>query len=207
MDNAGRLCICDFGLARKYGSPLRPYTQSVVTLWYRAPEILLGTDVYGPAVDMWSVGCIFAEFVTKKPLLPGQSELEQLDRIFRITGTPTNDSWPGWASLPNAKDLARGKTRSPANLRQELSLGLTPFSGAPFLSDAGLDLLRRMLTPDPARRISAADALRHAWFEESPAPADQRLMPAFPSKHDTAAAHAATMAARVGKPAAVTAKS
>lgn len=197
MDNAGRLCICDFGLARKYGSPLRPYTQSVVTLWYRAPEVLLGSDVYGPAVDMWAVGCIFAELLTKKPLLPGQTELEQLERIFRLAGTPTNDSWPGWASLPHAKDLARPlKTRGPASLRQELCLGLTPFSGAPFLSDAGLDLMRRMLTPDPARRISAADALRHAWFDESPAPADRRLMPAFPSKHDEAAASAS----RSGRP-------
>jgi cell division cycle 2-like protein len=75
---------------------LRPYTNLVVTLWYRAPELLLGTDIYGPAIDMWSVGCILAELILKDPLMMGKGELDQIDKIFRIFGNPTQDSWPGW---------------------------------------------------------------------------------------------------------------
>lgn len=81
------LKIADFGLARLYGSPLKPYTHMVVTLWYRAPELLLGTRVYTPAIDMWSVGCIFAEWLNKgEPLLQGRSEIQQLDQILRLLG-------------------------------------------------------------------------------------------------------------------------
>lgn len=99
-NNNGRLKIADFGLARSYGSPLKPYTSLVVTLWYRAPgtvefrlestssELLLGAKTYSPAIDMWSVGCIFAELITKEPLLPGRSELDQLDKMFKLLGTP-----------------------------------------------------------------------------------------------------------------------
>lgn len=74
--NDGILKICDFGLARKFGSPLRPYTNLVVTLWYRAPELLLGTEIYSPAIDMWSIGCIFAELILKDPLMMGKGELD-----------------------------------------------------------------------------------------------------------------------------------
>lgn len=79
-----RLQIGDFGLAREYGSPLRPYTPIVVTLWYRAPELLLGTKQYSTPIDLWSVGCIFAEFLTRKPLFPGKSEIDQLNKIFKV---------------------------------------------------------------------------------------------------------------------------
>jgi len=75
-------------LAREYGSPLRPYTPIVVTLWYRAPELLLGAKQYSTPIDMWSVGCIFAEFLMKKPLFPGKSEIDELNRIFKV---PTFD--------------------------------------------------------------------------------------------------------------------
>jgi len=78
------LQIGDFGLAREYGSPLRPYTPIVVTLWYRSPELLLGAKEYSTAIDMWSVGCIFAEFLMKKPLFPGKSEIDELNRIFKV---------------------------------------------------------------------------------------------------------------------------
>ena len=76
--------IGDFGLAREYGSPLRHYTPIVVTLWYRAPELLLGAKEYSTPIDMWSVGCIFAEFLMKKPLFPGKSEIDELNRIFKV---------------------------------------------------------------------------------------------------------------------------
>ncbi len=74
--NDGILKICDFGLARKFGSPLRPYTNLVVTLWYRAPELLLGQETYDPSIDIWSVGCIMAELILKDPLMMGKGELD-----------------------------------------------------------------------------------------------------------------------------------
>ena len=80
--------IGDFGLARTFSLPVRPYTQEVVTLWYRAIEILLGSAEYSTPIDVWSIGCIFAEMITKKPLFIGDSDLDQLYRIFRVLGTP-----------------------------------------------------------------------------------------------------------------------
>jgi cell division cycle 2-like protein len=81
FNNRGILKLCDFGLAREYSSPIRPMTQMVVTLWYRAPELLLGATVYGPAIDIWSVGCVFAELLNGKPLFDGHGELEQLNKV------------------------------------------------------------------------------------------------------------------------------
>ena len=83
--------IGDFGLARGYGIPVKNYTHEVVTLWYRPPDVLLGNKTYGTTVDMWSIGCIFAEMVTGKPLFPGNSETDQLKKIFLIMGTPTEN--------------------------------------------------------------------------------------------------------------------
>ena len=83
IDQQGNLKLADFGLARTFGVPMRTYTHEVITLWYRSPEILLGGKHYAPAVDMWSVGCIFAEMVTRKPLFPGDSEIDELFKIFR----------------------------------------------------------------------------------------------------------------------------
>jgi serine/threonine protein kinase len=87
------LKIADFGLARTFGLPLKSYTHEVVTLWYRAPEILLGQKVYSTAVDIWSVGCIFFEMAHKRPLFYGDSEIGQIFKIFKIMGTPTDESW------------------------------------------------------------------------------------------------------------------
>ena len=190
LDNAGRLVICDFGMARSYGQPLRSYTQPVVTLWYRAPELLLGATHYGPPVDVFACGAIFAELLTRRPLFRTASgaEGEMLGLVFALLGTPTEESWPGWASLPAAQGL-RFKPRPPASLRG--ALGLAGGAGGGFgggattaISDAGLDLLRGMLTLDPAQRISAAEALSHRWFAESPPPCDPRLMPSLPSTAD-----------------------
>lgn len=81
MTNRGQIKVADFGLARKFGDPLGDMTQLVVTLWYRAPELLLGARAYTTAVDMWSVGCIFAELLQKEPLFPGRGEIDQLNRV------------------------------------------------------------------------------------------------------------------------------
>ncbi|XP_026663363.1 cyclin-dependent kinase G-2 isoform X2 [Phoenix dactylifera] len=103
LNNRGELKICDFGLSRQYGSPLKPYTHLVVTLWYRAPELLLGAKEYSTAIDMWSLGCIMAELLAKEPLFNGKTEFDQLDKIFRTLGTPNEKIWPGFAKLPGVK--------------------------------------------------------------------------------------------------------
>jgi len=95
------LKIADFGLARAFGIPIRPYTKEVVTLWYRAPELLLGATEYSTPVDLWSVGCILAEIVSKRALFDGDSEQDQIRKIFRIMGTPNDEVWPGVSTLPN----------------------------------------------------------------------------------------------------------
>jgi serine/threonine protein kinase len=86
--NLDLLKIADFGLARTFSIPIRPYTLEVVTMWYRAPELILKTVDYCTPVDIWAIGCIFVEMVTRKPLFPGDSEIDQLMRIFRVLGTP-----------------------------------------------------------------------------------------------------------------------
>lgn len=158
VDRLGNLKLADFGLARVFSIPLRRYTHEVVTLWYRAPEILLGQKVYTPAVDIWSVGTIFAELVMKKALWRGDSEIGQLFKIFQTMGTPDEVSWPGVSALP---DWGSSFPRWPAkNLAKKF----------PRLDPAGIDLLEKMLKFNPADRISAKAALRHPFFAGTKAP-------------------------------------
>ncbi|KAG0238278.1 Cyclin-dependent kinase catalytic subunit, partial [Mortierella sp. GBA43] len=153
IDETRNLKLADFGLARAFGIPLRSHTHEVVTLWYRAPEILLGSPQYSTPVDIWSIGCIFAEMVMKKPLFPGDSEIDELFRIFRLRGTPTEDTWPGVTSLKDWKPVF------PSWHRQPLEKTL------PTLCPEGIDLLDKMIEYDPARRISAKRALLHPYFD------------------------------------------
>ena len=95
--------MADFGLARAFGIPVRSLTHEVVTLWYRAPDVLMGSKHYDTSVDMWSVGCIFAEMITGRPLFPGTSEKDQLIKIFEILGTPSPKKWKDMLKLPNCK--------------------------------------------------------------------------------------------------------
>ncbi|KAF2097736.1 Pkinase-domain-containing protein [Rhizodiscina lignyota] len=155
IDKEGNLKLADFGLARAFGVPLRTYTHEVVTLWYRSPEILLGGRQYSTGVDMWSVGCIFAEMCTRKPLFPGDSEIDEIFKIFRVLGTPTEMDWPGVTSFPDFK------SSFPKWQRQDLADLVTG------LDNDGLDLLEGMLVYDPAGRISAKQALLHPYFEDS----------------------------------------
>ncbi|KAF9208412.1 Cyclin-dependent kinase catalytic subunit [Haplosporangium sp. Z 27] len=143
INKGGRLKLADFGLARAFGIPLRTYTHEVVTLWYRAPEILLGSRHYSTAVDMWSVGCIFAEMITRKPLFPGDSEIDELFKIFRLRGTPNEEIWPGVSAHKDWKQEFPQWSRKPLE------------SVLPQLDKDGIDLLSQMMEYDPARRISA----------------------------------------------------
>ena len=184
MDNHGRLKICDFGMARKYGSPLKAYTPVVVTLWYRAPEILLGQTTYGPPIDMWSVGCIFAELLTKQVLFPGEGEIDQIRRIFQLLGIPDERKWKGYNRLPAVQKFKfSGPPHSSLSERFQARTVLQP---EPLLSNLGLDLLSRLLAYDPEQRITADEALKHDYFAEYPLPKSQQSMPTFPSDiHET----------------------
>ncbi|KAF5952844.1 hypothetical protein HYC85_010788 [Camellia sinensis] len=179
LNNRGELKICDYGLARQYGSPLKPYTHLVVTLWYRAPELLLGAKSYSTAIDMWSLGCIMAEMLSKEPLFNGKTEFDQLDKIFRILGTPNETNWPGFSKLPGVKV---NFVKHRCNLLRK-KFPATSFTGSPVLSDAGFDLLNKFLTYDPEKRITAEDALKHEWFHEVPLPKSKEFMPTFPAQH------------------------
>ncbi|KAF5329588.1 hypothetical protein D9619_009426 [Psilocybe cf. subviscida] len=149
------------------------YTHEVVTLWYRAPEVLLGSRHYSTAIDMWSVGCILAEMAMQgTPLFPGDSEIDQIFRIFRhvafsrrcmylptnfnyrILGTPNEEVWPGVSSLPDYKPTF------PQWSRQELSRIVTT------IGEDGLDMLKKTLAYDSAQRLSAKRALDHPYFAD-----------------------------------------
>ncbi|XP_022666425.1 cyclin-dependent kinase 1-like isoform X2 [Varroa jacobsoni] len=153
VGNNGDLKIADFGLARSFSVPVRVYTHEVVTLWYRAPEVLLGSPRYCTPVDIWSLGCIFAELYTKKPLFHGDSEIDQLFRIFRTLGTPREEEWPGVSSMPDYKP------HFPNWRTNILSANCDAVRGH------ALDLLQKCLVYNPVKRITARAALEHAYFE------------------------------------------
>ncbi|KAF1327744.1 Cmgc/cdk/cdc2 protein kinase, partial [Globisporangium splendens] len=158
IDQYGNLKLADFGLARAFGIPIRSYTHEVVTLWYRAPEILLGAKHYSTPVDAWSIGCIFVEMVNKQPLFPGDSEIDELFRIFRVLGTPDEGSWPGVSSLPDYK------TTFPKWRPQPLA------KVVPQLDHVGVDLLsmrkiERTLARD--RHVYEAGTLEHLTYQHN----------------------------------------
>ncbi|ORZ35762.1 kinase-like domain-containing protein [Catenaria anguillulae PL171] len=180
MTNDGVLKVADFGLIRKltcsqddpadnkcttYSSKLTPL---VVTLWYRPPDLLLGAQSYDAKLDMWSIGCIFAELVTCDALFPGQGELDQIDRILKVLGTPP----AALRALPNAKALNLTRHGNGCGLREKV----------PGMSVQAYALLGRLLAYEPENRVSARDALDHAYFRSHPPPKDPSMFPSFPSK-------------------------
>ena len=163
--------VSDFALVRATGLPRRVYTTEVVTLWYRPPEILMGLRGYSPAVDIWSIGCIFAEMSQGKPLFTGISEIDQLFQIFSKLSTPTDQDWPEFRRLPNFHFEFPNWT-------------LRPLSRLfPKLSAAGLDLMTKLLTYNPDKRITAEEALRHPYFAASSSPFFQEMLPSIPMKN------------------------
>lgn len=146
--------VADFGLARSFSIPFECLTDEVVTLWYRAPEILLGMSNYGTPIDIWAIGCIFAEMLTGKPLFPGISEIDELYKIFYLLGTPNNTVWPDVTELPDFSGFFPNWHKN--RLKD-------------YMHDVGeleFDLLSRMLILDPSKRISARSALQHPIFSE-----------------------------------------
>eukprot|EP00940_MAST-03C_sp_MAST-3C-sp2_P001786 g1786.t1 len=150
-----QLKLIDFGCAKTYASPGRKYASEVVTLWYRSPELLFGSTMPSPGLDMWSIGCIFAEVLNRDALLKGKSELDQLTRICRFLGPPNEKDWPGLKSLSNFVEFERC---DPLPLECVF----------PRANAQALDLLSKFFIYDPAKRISAKDALNHPYFKLMP---------------------------------------
>ncbi|KAI3644112.1 hypothetical protein MP228_010276 [Amoeboaphelidium protococcarum] len=179
---SGLLKVADFGLARSYGEPTGNMSTQVVTRWYRAPEILFGARDYGDKVDMWSMGCIFAELMLRTPFLVGDTDLQQLETIFRALGTPSQNDWPGLDQLPNYVEL----TKYPKPQLRQL------FNAA---SSDTLDLMAQMFCYYPLKRISAKEALLHDYLKREPYPTSPENLPkikqAVDNKSQTQAASTA----------------
>ncbi|PJF19209.1 Serine/threonine-protein kinase [Paramicrosporidium saccamoebae] len=160
----GNIKLADFGLARSFGYPIEPMTSQVVTRWYRPPELLYGARYYTDAVDIWAAGCIFAELMLRTPFLPAETDMGQLKVIFQALGTPTEDDWPGMSSLPDYVSFPRSPKTPLASI----------FNAA---SDDALNLLEKMLIFDPTKRITAREALGHAYFTNLPRPTPPERLP------------------------------
>ncbi|ORX50943.1 Pkinase-domain-containing protein [Hesseltinella vesiculosa] len=167
----------DLGLARLFNKPLQPLFNGdkvVVTIWYRAPELLLGSRHYTKAVDMWAIGCIFGELLALKPIFKGDEakmdnkknvpfQRSQLLKIFEVLGVPTKERWPTIDNLPDFPQL-NSFTPCSNNLKQAYQM----MPG--HKSEAGFNLLASLLEYDPAKRITAEKALNHPYFQEDPKP-------------------------------------
>jgi len=156
INREGALKLADFGLARAFGIPVRSYTHEVVTLWYRAPDVLMGSRKYSTPVDIWSVGCIFAEMVNGRPLFPGNTDTDQLQKIFKVLGTPNEIMWPTVTELPDWKP---DYTQYPA---QEWG------TIVPNLERQGEELLEKMLQYDPNQRVSGKNGMDSEYFRDIP---------------------------------------
>ncbi|TKA31121.1 hypothetical protein B0A50_02090 [Salinomyces thailandicus] len=186
ISNKGILQIADFGLARHYegqtpqpgrgsGEAVRDYTSLVVTRWYRPPELLLTLKRYTPAIDMWGVGCVFGEMFERKPILEGKTDVDQCVRIFRLVGSPTEQSMPGYSDLPGCE----------GNRIWEAQKGdIDKRFGPKISSPEGLDLLKQLLRLDWSKRINAIDALQHDYFKTPPLPARPEDLPRYDDSHE-----------------------
>lgn len=164
VDSKGCLKLGDFGLAKFFGSPNRQYTHVVVTRWYRAPELLFGAKNYGTGVDIWAVGCILAELLLRVPFLAGETDLDQLAKIFQALGTPSDKTWPGLSSLP---DFIQFK-HHPGTPLQDI------FTAA---GDDLLSLLSRLLSLCPLKRCESNESLKMPYFSNKPAPSAGDSLP------------------------------
>lgn len=154
INTQGQLKLGDFGLARAFGIPVNTFSNEVVTLWYRAPDVLLGSRTYNTSIDIWSAGCIMAEMYSGRPLFPGTTNEDQLMKIFRFMGTPSERSWPGISSFPEYKQTW------PVFATQDLRNVL------PQVDSLGLQLLNQLLQLRPEMRCTAQQALAHPWFAD-----------------------------------------
>lgn len=178
IDAHGCLKIADMGLARTYCDNLRRYTNRVITLWYRPPELLLGAERYGPEVDIWSVGCLVIEMLCRgkrSAAFPGCDEADQIDKIFKVCGLPDNAGYPEWRNLPLAKSVkVEQYHEGPDRLKETF----------PELSDLALDLVRNLIHYRPSERLTAHKALSHPWFWTRPYPTPRDKLPRYSATHE-----------------------
>ncbi|EJD05345.1 Pkinase-domain-containing protein [Fomitiporia mediterranea MF3/22] len=183
ISNNGSLKIADFGLARAFdpsgttpgtsSGRDRRYTNCVVTRWYRPPELLLGARQYGGEIDIWGIGCVLGEMFMRRPILPGNTDLDQLDKIWSICGSPNQQNWPDYDKLPGCDGQIRFKPQERRIKQVYESIGKETCA-----------LLDRLLTLDPRERITASDALDHEYFWSDPLPADPKSLPTYEPSHE-----------------------
>eukprot|EP00127_Corallochytrium_limacisporum_P001180 Clim_evm15s44 gene=Clim_evmTU15s44 len=162
----GQLKITDFGMARYAASPDIDMTNRVVTVWYRSPELLLGAKQYSVGVDMWATGCILAEMMLRRPLLPGGTEIDQLQKIYQTFGTPTVEQWPSVESLPNYNFI---KMEKYPTVPLETIFTATTRDTIKFMAP--------MFVYDPVKRATATDCLKDPWFTSEPLPTHSEDLP------------------------------
>ncbi|KAL1347316.1 hypothetical protein HN51_020784 [Arachis hypogaea] len=178
VNNEGILKVADFGLANFSSSAYRhPLTSRVVTLWYRPPELLLGSTDYGPSVDLWSVGCVFAELLVGKPILQGRTEVEQLHKIFKLCGSPPDEYWKK-TRLPHAT-LFKPQQAYDSCLRQSFK----------DLPSSSVNLLQTLLSVEPYKRGTAASALSSEYFKTKPHACEPSSLPTYPPSKEIDAKH------------------
>ncbi|KAL5328460.1 hypothetical protein ACEPPN_001959 [Leptodophora sp. 'Broadleaf-Isolate-01'] len=164
----GEVKLGDFGLARSFADPYRAMTSNVITRWYRPPELLFGSRHYSGAVDIWSVGLVFAELVIRMPYIAGDTEMQQINLICQAVGTPTEETWPGVTKLPEYT------VPDPPNPIRGRDHYLATFGTAGY---EGVDLLMKMLILDPRKRITGREALEHKWWAAEPKPTRKEDLP------------------------------
>lgn len=166
----GEVKLADFGLARSYADPYRQMTCKVITIWYRPPELFFGARHYSGAVDIWSIGLVFAELIIRTPYIAtnSDSETEQVGLICQAVGTPTEENWPGVTQLPT---YAVPQPVVPVQGREHY---LAMFGTA---GTEGVDLLMKMLVLDPRKRITAQEVLEHEWWRRDPKPTRKEDLP------------------------------
>ncbi|XP_008546593.1 cyclin-dependent kinase 20 isoform X1 [Microplitis demolitor] len=166
INNDGILKIADFGLTRlMYDDSTHPYSHQVATRWYRAPELLYGSKIYTSAIDMWSVGCIFAEMINSSPLFPGETDIEQLAIVLKQLGSPTPESWPELTSLPDYNKIT---------FPYQTSIPWEQI--VPEASSEALDIIRSLLIYNSSKRLTAEEILKHNYFYVSPFPCDVKQL-------------------------------
>ncbi|KAL3524681.1 hypothetical protein ACH5RR_013053 [Cinchona calisaya] len=171
IDNNGTLKIADFGLSNIYQpKPKRPLTSRVVTLWYRAPELLLGSTDYGVGIDLWSAGCLLGEMFVGRSIMPGRNEIEQLHRIFKLCGSPPEDYWK--------------KVKPPTTFRPPAHYKPSFHELLPNLPDSAIGLLATLLSLDPEYRGTATTALESKFFSMSPLACDLSGLPVLKKEED-----------------------
>ncbi|KAG0707911.1 Pkinase-domain-containing protein [Suillus ampliporus] len=185
IDNNGSLRIADFGLARAYDPNVihgvmdqrgreKKYTNCVVTRWYRPPELLLGARQYGGEVDIWGIGCVLGEMFMRRPILPGSSDIDQLEKIWQLCGTPNQHTWPNYDALPGCEGVKRFNQTYSKKLRAAYE----------SIGPETCDLLDKLLTCNPRDRITASQALDHDYFWTDPLPADPKTLPSYEASHE-----------------------